>query len=260
MMHADEFTAALGPLATRHRVRYYDVTDSSNTRAARAVADGAAQPGDCFIAGRQTAGRGANGRAWASAAPLGLWLSIVFADPPPARALSLLPAVALATLLRDEYHIAAHLKWPNDVLVGTGEQTRKIAGILVESVSGPAGRASIVGVGVNLNQQRFEPPLDTVAASVRMITGGPVGIAQFFGLLMNGLRTMCESGVDLPACWAELSRMPGRTVLIARRGDGDAQSVRVDGLDADGRLLVTHADGRREQLVGVSGLHIDPHF
>src|SRR5687768_16481145 len=183
LMDTDDFTRALGPLAPRYRVTWYDVTDSTNTRALEALADGTARDGDVFVAGRQTAGRGTDGHVWVSDEPLGLWTSIVFTEPLRARPLSLLPAVALAIVLRRDHGVAAHLKWPNDVLVGAGEDTRKIAGILVESHRSPTAFGWVVGVGVNLNHYHFEPPLDAIATSLRMQARIAVSVGTFFASL-----------------------------------------------------------------------------
>jgi BirA family biotin operon repressor/biotin-[acetyl-CoA-carboxylase] ligase len=257
-MSAADFTNALDPLASRHRVTWYDVTDSTNTRAIDACANGAARDGDVFLAGAQTAGRGTDGHAWVSNEPVGLWVSVVFREPLRARPLSLLPAVALATVLRRGFGVSAHLKWPNDVLVGAGDATRKIAGILVESAHSASGCAWVVGIGVNLNQPQFAPPLDTIATSVRRRAGAAVNIPAFCAALLAEMARLDRPGADLPTLWTELSRMPGRTIRFRRAG-GEA-AARVDGVNGAGHLLLTHTDGRREALVGATGIDIHPGY
>jgi BirA family biotin operon repressor/biotin-[acetyl-CoA-carboxylase] ligase len=163
----------------------------------------------------------------------------------------------LANLLRRDYGVMAHLKWPNDVLVGSGELTRKIAGILTESCQGSAARAWAVGIGVNLNQELFATPLDNIATSLRIRTGLHVPIALFFGQLMREIQSLCDGRADLPTMWTELSRMPGQTVRLYRTGRNEA--VRADGVDENGHLLVTHSDGRRERLSGTTGVQIHQH-
>ncbi|MES2838221.1 MAG: biotin--[acetyl-CoA-carboxylase] ligase [Bacteroidota bacterium] len=66
--------------------------------------------------------------------------------------LSMAIAVALKNFL-NELMIDAQIKWPNDILV----KNKKIAGILIEnSLKGNIVSQSIVGVGININQQDFE--------------------------------------------------------------------------------------------------------
>jgi BirA family transcriptional regulator, biotin operon repressor / biotin---[acetyl-CoA-carboxylase] ligase len=63
--------------------------------------------------------------------------------------------------------ITAKIKWPNDIYV----LDNKIAGILVEnSFMGDMIQSSIVGVGLNLNQEKFNSTISN-AISMRNITG-----------------------------------------------------------------------------------------
>ncbi len=63
--------------------------------------------------------------------------------------------------------IAARVKWPNDIYVGD----RKICGILIEHrITGASLRASIIGVGLNLNQTVFPSCLPN-PVSVALLTG-----------------------------------------------------------------------------------------
>ena len=65
--------------------------------------------------------------------------------------LSQLMAVAIAETL-DEYTDGISIKWPNDIYLGH----RKIAGMLIENtIMGHQLESSILGVGLNVNQQTF---------------------------------------------------------------------------------------------------------
>jgi BirA family biotin operon repressor/biotin-[acetyl-CoA-carboxylase] ligase len=57
------------------------------------------------------------------------------------------------------------IKWPNDIYVND----RKISGILIEnSVQGTAIKHSIIGIGININQELYHTPK---AISLRQVTG-----------------------------------------------------------------------------------------
>lgn len=94
----------------------------------------------------QSGGRGRLGRGWVS--PVGgLYCSILFRPAPVpefAPRVSLAMAAVLVRLLQSS-GIAACVKWPNDVLAGSG----KIAGIIAEAGGHPEPWL-ILGVGVNL--------------------------------------------------------------------------------------------------------------
>ena len=52
--------------------------------------------------------------------------------------------------------VNAIIKWPNDVYVGS----KKVAGILIENnLKGGLVQESVVGIGVNVNQEEFSPKI-----------------------------------------------------------------------------------------------------
>lgn len=104
-----------------------------------------------IVAERQSAGRGRLGNEWQSVKG-NLAASLLFRPHKPAAKcaqLSFVAALAVSDMLA---HFAPNasirLKWPNDVLAEGG----KIAGILLESETGPDGGANwlVIGIGVNL--------------------------------------------------------------------------------------------------------------
>jgi BirA family biotin operon repressor/biotin-[acetyl-CoA-carboxylase] ligase len=56
------------------------------------------------------------------------------------------------------------IKWPNDLLL----KGQKLSGILVESVYQKSLKASIVGIGLNINQDSFPKDLKTIATSLKI--------------------------------------------------------------------------------------------
>jgi BirA family biotin operon repressor/biotin-[acetyl-CoA-carboxylase] ligase len=59
------------------------------------------------------------------------------------------------------------IKWPNDIYIGN----KKIAGILIEnSVSGNKLQQSIIGIGININQEKFSAELPN-PTSLKLIRG-----------------------------------------------------------------------------------------
>ena len=113
-----------------------------------------------LIAERQTAGRGRQGRHWASA--VGASLTFSLALDLSARdwsGLSLAIGVALAEALDDSAEGPSRigLKWPNDLwLLDRAAEPdapigRKLGGILIETVASAAEpRVAVIGIGLNL--------------------------------------------------------------------------------------------------------------
>jgi len=123
----------------------------------------------------QTAGRGQGSHRWTSAAGQNLTFSILLK--PGTGGLDAIKANAgilltqIATLSMRELLLAEGLdpviKWPNDVWV----DGRKVCGMLIENiVEGGYITASIIGIGLNLNQKEFDPLLPN-PTSLSLLTG-----------------------------------------------------------------------------------------
>ena len=135
------------------KIKWLEIIDSTNNEAIRNL--DAASHGSVWAARFQMAGRGQKGNKWESAAGENLIFSILLrpAFLPAERQflISQISALAVCDLL-DSWGLDARIKWPNDIY--TGE--KKIQGMLIEHfVSGSGLLASVVGIGLNLNQKHF---------------------------------------------------------------------------------------------------------
>jgi BirA family biotin operon repressor/biotin-[acetyl-CoA-carboxylase] ligase len=111
--------------------------------------------GTVVITADQTAGRGQRGNAWESEPGKNITCSVlvkpVFLAVQDQFWLTVVASLAVYdTLLR--LGIESAIKWPNDLMVGD----KKIAGILIENqISGTVLAKSVIGIGLNVNQQAF---------------------------------------------------------------------------------------------------------
>lgn len=120
--------------------------------------------GHLCVAHTQTAGRGRQGHRWHSAPGKNLTFSFMLdtRDNQPYDAL-MVTALALMDVLKS-YGIETAIKMPNDLFVGA----KKIAGILIERTKTDEGEQSIIGVGLNVNEQ-LPASMHPLAISMRMI-------------------------------------------------------------------------------------------
>lgn len=147
----------------------FDSLPSTNTEAARQAANGAAE-GLCVVAREQTSGRGRRQRVWISPPDAGLYFSIVLRphlDASRWPLLTLMSALSVADALKDACALAVDIKWPNDIEA----QGRKLCGILAEVVETSAGRACIVGIGLNLRKSALPLELQETATTIETLTG-----------------------------------------------------------------------------------------
>jgi BirA family transcriptional regulator, biotin operon repressor / biotin---[acetyl-CoA-carboxylase] ligase len=149
--------------------------------------------GALAVAEEQSEGRGRLGRTWHAPAGTSILASVLLRPPvEPARLpeLSLIAGGAVAEAIADMTGLDPTIRFPNDVLLGG----KKVAGILAES---SAGRV-VLGVGVNVNQERADLPLETQTepTSLRIETGGRVERAPLLAAVLLRLEQAYDKWVS----------------------------------------------------------------
>jgi len=148
----------------RGKVSYQSEVDSSNDEARRGIDMGEASSGSIYIAEYQRSGRGRGGNSWVCPEGEGLLFSLVL-DPDVDFSLwyrmSLAVGLAVVNVVRG-YGIEATVKWPNDIYVGD----KKLGGVLIERVN----ELLVVGVGININVEKFAEEMSHTATSMFLET------------------------------------------------------------------------------------------
>lgn len=251
--------AALAGAAIGHTLEHHASLPSTMDIARGWAANARIRSGALVLAEEQTLGRGRLQRTWQAASGTSLLLSLLLrreqlphnpAHLPMVAGLALVDAVA-----RLAPNLAVGLKWPNDLLVGDDPAgAGKAAGILVEAiVTGSQVEAAIVGIGINVNQQRddlpqVEPPART-PTSLALELGAPLDRTTLLISLCRALAAhLLEPEATLVARWRSHLWTLGRPVS-AHNPDGST----LDGLAVDvtpaGELVIETADGRRHPLL-----------
>jgi BirA family biotin operon repressor/biotin-[acetyl-CoA-carboxylase] ligase len=186
--------------------------------------------GTLILADEQTAGRGRQGRAWSSAPGAGIWLTLVErpADPRALDVLALRCGLQAAEALEPLAAGAVCLKWPNDLYVAG----RKLAGILIETRwRGTAPEWVAIGVGLNVRAPALDTGVGLGAGTTRL---------DALDRLVPALRRAAAASRHL--CADELARWRRRDVAGGRVAASPAAGI-VEGIESDGRLLITSPDG-----------------
>ena len=137
-------------------IKWYESIDSTNLQAQRELADmPQINEGVVWVADYQTSGRGQRGNSWESGTGLNLLFTVLlrpdFVNVADQFVISQITALAIVKFLETR-GLSPKIKWPNDIYVGD----KKICGILIEhTICGANLSASILGIGVNVNQTRF---------------------------------------------------------------------------------------------------------
>lgn len=205
--------------------------------------------GDLVWAERQTAGRGQRGHGWISGEGENLTFSMVW-EPRFLAARDqfvLLQAVALGlTDAFDGFGVSCRIKWTNDIYAGD----RKLVGILIEhQLSGDRLARTIVGIGINVNQTRFDPSLSN-PTSLALQTGRPFDRREVLDRVIRCLNDRYgqlergETGRLREEYCRRIYRL-GEPQRFRIPSMGEEFTGIVRGVAPAGDLLVEHPDGRR---------------
>jgi len=138
------------------KIIHLEVVDSTNNYTANLIKEGQLESGTVILADNQYAGRGQRSSEWSVNPGENLTFS-VFIDNVNLSVdrqfvLTQIVSLSLVKLLTN-FGLDAQVKWPNDIYCNG----RKLAGVLIENqLQGKVVKSSIVGVGINLNQEQFD--------------------------------------------------------------------------------------------------------
>jgi BirA family biotin operon repressor/biotin-[acetyl-CoA-carboxylase] ligase len=213
--------------------------DSTNNYAMARIHEGMAYDGMAFITQNQWGGKGQRGKNWLSQPGQNLTMSIVLEPGSLILTQQFLFSAAIALgilkLVKSLKKGKWSIKWPNDIYWND----RKAAGILIENVIlGQNWSFSVVGIGLNLNQETFPPEIPN-AVSLKNITGKnyePVPLAK-------DVVTVVQSQISL------LKKKPGkilsnfnqslykRSSTITLKKGSHIFEATINGVDKSGFLL-----------------------
>lgn len=238
------------------RLDVYREVDSTNLVAERLARAGAPE-GTLVLADAQTSGRGRMGRSFYSPGGHSLYLSLLLRPRmPPEHVHRHIFVAALAVAESVEAalpsSVPVEIKWPNDVLLAG----RKTSGInLPVQLEGQRVTSAVLGVGVNVNlpEHAFPAELRPIATSLLIAGGRSLDRVSFAeGLLAKleaGLERLRQDGFGpVLERWRKYFRMQGQRVRVG--GPGMPREVEgiVEGVDAEGALIV-RSDRSRERIL-----------
>lgn len=191
-----------------------------------ARADGS--PGLIVVAGRQTAGRGRLGRAWADTRGLGLAVTFTLdAERFDASLLSIASGLAShAACAAAAPGVSLGVRWPNDV-VERRTPSRKLAGVLIER----AGDVALLGIGINVLQQTADFP-ETIrgrAASLAMVGSRSGRLDVLESLIVALAESLGRPMEENAQIWSEHDVLLGTRRVFehaGRRYEGVVESVK----------------------------------
>jgi BirA family transcriptional regulator, biotin operon repressor / biotin---[acetyl-CoA-carboxylase] ligase len=216
-----------------------------------AAADAGAAAGLVVVADEQTEGRGRRGHTWCSPPGAGLYLSYLHRPRGSVELVTLAAGVAVREAIVRSCGLAPHLKWPNDLLVGS----RKLAGLLAEGARvGTVDAAVTIGVGLNIEPVAYPPDVAARATCLAREIAGAVDRSALLAAIIEQLadtlaRLDAGGGGDILQAWRAASPLSTGTPVAWSDGILPRRGITA-GVDTTGALLVETAAGVERVIAG----------
>lgn len=182
----------------------------------------------------QTKGKGQQGASWISEKGKNLTFSTLITknmEKLTPLMINKVVSVTIVEWLKKELQVQTKIKWPNDIL----SVQHKLAGILIENTfSGEYLTHSIVGIGLNVNQEQFKDL--PKAISLTQITGKHFHLEE---LLISFLNKLKRNLLDPNIVAARYNEHLFKYNQITEFNSANENFMAVvKGTDADGKLIL----------------------
>lgn len=230
-----------------------DSTPSTNSLLASMAGD--APDGTAILAREQTAGRGQRGNYWEAEPGKNITMSILLKPVHiPPKHMHLISEVVSLAIVRELCNYITPsigevaIKWPNDIYV----DDKKICGILVEnSLMGDYIAHSIVGIGLNVNQQKFYSEAPN-PVSISMLTRQEISVDTLAEKLLKGIIADMSRNACEPEAMQSVQK-DYQCTLWRRCGyhsyvtpDGRCFKARIVGVEPTGVLILEEENGEQK--------------
>jgi BirA family biotin operon repressor/biotin-[acetyl-CoA-carboxylase] ligase len=249
---AEEISVGLETKELGRKIYYYATVDSTNNKCQELAKSGAPH-GTLVVAEEQVGGKGRLGRVWYSPKGKNIFMSFILRpnlEIHRCPQLTLLSAVSIVEVVREQYGIDASIKWPNDVLING----KKICGILTE-LNAEADRINwvVVGIGINVNIVEKDMPQEVleVATSLRIEKGEKLLRVPLIQHVLKRFEELyelylAEGFLPIKNRWEKQAITIGKKVTI-RTLQGTFDGI-AEGIDDSGVLLVRKEDGSLQHV------------
>ena len=236
---------------TNKNLIFLTEVESTNNYANQLVLSKAAVDGTVVLAQHQKKGRGQHGNSWESEAGKNLLASIILYPDflPAARQfyLSKIASLVLVDFLQTETS-EVFIKWPNDIYI----QNKKVAGILIENaVKGQNLSSSIIGIGLNLNQEKFVTDAPN-PVSLKQVTGKEYDIetvaktlADEIGKWVQKLKENCFHEID--SAYFDLLFRVNEWAFFTKQGK--QFEAKITGIGEFGQLVLLQRNGNSTEYM-----------
>lgn len=218
--------------------------------------------GTAMVTKRQLNGRGQMGTQWESENNGNLYCSVLlnplFLEISEQFKLSICIATACINAVNEVLGSnEAKIKWPNDIIL----HKKKLGGILIENtLRGKALQQSIIGIGMNVNQNSFSVDLPN-AISLKNASGKEYTTTNILNTLLNCIEAqylILKSGNFKRLETQYLENLMGlNKIQTLTEANGLQFKGEICGIDLSGKLIVHCHDRKQDLLYGLKEITQD---
>jgi BirA family biotin operon repressor/biotin-[acetyl-CoA-carboxylase] ligase len=234
------------------RIYHFFRTDSTN-RVGMELGYAGEPEGAVILAEEQTAGRGRAGRSWHSERAAGIYVTLLLRpkiSPMQAPLLTMMAGLSAYAAIQAQTGLQLDLKWPNDLILNG----KKLGGILTEMHADTSlVRFVIVGIGINVNQEKFPGELNGIATSLHAETGKNQSRLELLARLLREFesdynRFLREGAASVTERFTKASSYAmGKKVRVTN--GAESFSGVTAGLAPEGLLQVEREDGKTVMVI-----------
>lgn len=228
------------------KVLYFEELASTNDKSFELIKSESVESGTIVYTDYQTKGRGQIGKYWESEKGKNLLLSLVLKksglEIENQFLISIFTSLAIKDLVQDSLNMNTTIKWPNDIYIAN----HKICGILIQnSIMNKKINASVIGIGLNVNQIKFSPLLPN-PCSCKSIAGMEFSLEE----MLEQLTLLLKKYYDLllKGQYKELMDQYHEALyrkgIVTRFKKSDGLSIEgvIQGIDPTGKLQLQVGD------------------
>lgn len=208
--------------------------------------------GTVLLSEFQTDGKGRLKRSWYSNEGENLTFSILLnnhIDKLNLNHLNLATSLAVSNSIENLYQLKTDLKWPNDVLI----KNKKVSGILLESsTKGSELEKVIVGIGINVNQNKFIGDFNIQPTSIRHEMRKSIAREKLLSEVLNTFEELLfelkNDSKGLLNNWRDKCRMIGEHISI--KHNGETKYGTFYDIDANGLMILKVGEKLEKVSIG----------
>ena len=197
------------------------------------------------IAEKQTAGKGRLSHNWESEPGKDLTFTIVKEiqiDIKKAFIMNFYVSLMLTGTLQEYGNV--NLKWPNDIMFCG----KKVCGILTETEAKGELIKYYIGIGINLNRDKFQESLKDKATSMKIICNNVLDREEIFVKIIKNffknIEMLNEPDKVLDG-WKKYFYLKEKTIMFKVNDTGDEVTARVLDVDSDGGIILMSMNGEK---------------